>query len=278
MKTEITINDADLASLKDKVVVVTGGSCGIGLATVNLLVSLGAFVVSGDIIAPPPTSSDRLIYQRTDVTSWTELSALFKKAKALHGRIDHVFANAGIPTRTTYTEDAVDENGDLLEPSHRVVDVDLRAVINTTALAVFYMKPERQQGGGSITLTASATSFQRFRGADYAVAKHGVLGLMRGVQPNLRRQGVAVRVNTVNPSWTATGIVPAGLLEAIGARAQAPEAVARSVGLLMADAARDGQALYSVEGRVYEVEQAVLLPAAAEGIVGTGGSANAGGG
>lgn len=103
-----------------------------------------------------------------------------------------------------------------------------------------------------------------------AVAKHGVLGLMRGVQPNLRRQGVAVRVNTVNPSWTATGIVPAGLLEAIGARAQAPEAVARSVGLLMADTARDGQALYSVEGRVYEVEQAVLLPAAAEGIVGVG--------
>lgn len=118
-------------------------------------------MVSGDIIAPPPTPSDRLIYQRTDVTSWTELSALFKKAKALHGRIDHVFANAGIPTRTTYTEDAVDENGDLLEPSHRVVDVDLRAVINTTALAVFYMKPERQQGGGSITLTASATSKYR---------------------------------------------------------------------------------------------------------------------
>lgn len=143
--------------IADRSTLRVSGSSGIGLATVNLLLSLGAFVVEGDINAPP-TSSDRLIYQRTDVTDWTELSGLFKRAKTQYGRIDHVFANAGVSTRTTYTEENIDENGDLLEPPHHVVDVNLRAMLNTAALAVFYMKPERQQGGGSLTLTASIVS------------------------------------------------------------------------------------------------------------------------
>lgn len=135
-----------------------GGSSGIGLATVKLLLSLGAFVVAGDINEPPVPCSDHLAFQKTDVTSWADLSALFKKAKQLHGRIDHVFANAGISTRTNYLEENLDENGDLKEPSFEVLDVNLRGVLNTATLGLHYLKPERQEGGGSIVLTASSTS------------------------------------------------------------------------------------------------------------------------
>lgn len=143
----------------------TGGSSGIGLATVKLMLSLGAFVVAGDINEPPVPPTEHLSFQRTDVTSWKDLSALFKKAKALHGRIDHVFANAGISTRVNYLEQDVDENGDLLEPSFQVIDVNLRGVLNTATLALYYLRPERQEGGGSIVLTASSTSkrLQNFR-------------------------------------------------------------------------------------------------------------------
>ncbi|GME34012.1 short chain dehydrogenase [Neofusicoccum parvum] len=241
MLPEITIDDASFASLKGQVVLITGGSSGIGLATVKLMLSLGAFVVAGDINEPPVPPTEHLSFQRTDVTSWKDLSALFKKAKALHGRIDHVFANAGISTRVNYLEQDVDENGDLLEPSFQVIDVNLRGVLNTATLALYYLRPERQEGGGSIVLTASSTSFQTMRAADYAISKHGVLGVMRGLLPNIKSANLPIRLNIINPAWTDTGIVPAAVVES----------------------SRNGQAIYSAESKLYEIEQAVLQPAAA---------------
>lgn len=146
-----------------------GGSSGIGLATVQLLLSLGASVVNGDI-NPPKEGADHpsLIFQSTDVTKWSDLLALFKKAKEVHGRIDHVFANAGISIRADYLSTDLDENGDLKEPSFQSIDVNLRGAINTATLGVYYMRPEQQDGGGSIVITSSIASFQRFRAVDYS--------------------------------------------------------------------------------------------------------------
>lgn len=87
---------------------------------------------------------------------------------------------------------------------------------------------------------------------------------MRGIVPNIEMAGLPIRVNAISPSWTITGLVPKELVEVIGKYCewQGPEVVARNVALLMADESRQGQLHYSVGGRYYEVEDAILLPAA----------------
>lgn len=138
----------------------------------------GAKVVMGDLNPPPANITEHasFTYVPLNVTSWTALSDIFEKAFLQHGRIDHVFANAGIrlrtlrtqspplthptlgiPPRTTLLEDKLDDNGKLQEPDYTVIEVNLKSVLNTTALALHYMR-KQQPPGGSIVLTASASS------------------------------------------------------------------------------------------------------------------------
>ena len=239
-----------------------GGSSGIGLATVKLLLDSGAHLVVGDQTESPLQHAN-LSFLKTNVALWTDLLALFKLANSQHGRIDHVFANAGITGRADYFESKVDEQGELLEPSHETLDINLRGMINTSYLGIHYMR-NQTPAGGSIVCTASASSFQRFHAADYTTAKHGVLGFMRGTVANIKITGAPIRINSLAPSWTVTGMIPPGGVERMGAVTQPPEAVARNVALFMADEARQGQLVYSVGGRYYEIEEAKLLPLASE--------------
>lgn len=142
-----------------------GGSSGIGLSTVDLLLSLGASVVSGDVQPPPEEHKGSFTFVKTDVSVWGDLIALFKKAKEVYGRIDHVFANAGVGPRTDYLATEVDENGDLKEPSHQLLDISLKGVINTSTLAINYLR--QQPEGGSILISGSTTGLQRVRAVDY---------------------------------------------------------------------------------------------------------------
>ncbi|RMY03229.1 hypothetical protein D0867_10762 [Hortaea werneckii] len=261
-----TIEEKDLAALKDTVVVVTGGSSGIGLATTSLLLKLGAAVIIGDINPPPAQqqqqNAERLSFVKTDVSNWTDLVNLFKHAKHHHHRIDHVFANAGISSRANYLEDHfAPDTGELLEPAPTTLDINLRGVIKTLTST-----PQ----GGSVVLTASASSFQRFRVTDYTTAKHGVLGFMRGLLPALDAAGLPIRVNALAPDWTATGIIPPQLVGILGDQIQGPEVVAKAAALCMVDQARQGQLIYSRGGVHREVEEEVLMPAGRE-IVGKGG-------
>lgn len=102
---------------------------------------------------------------QTNVTSWADLSTLFKKAKEQYGRIDYAFANAGISPRANYLALDTDENGDLKEPSHELLDIMLKGVVNTASLAVHYIK--QQPEGGSVVLMGSSTGLQALRAPDY---------------------------------------------------------------------------------------------------------------
>lgn len=250
----------------------TGGSSGIGLATVGLLLELGANVVVGDQ-QPIPITHNGLTFLETNVTSWPSLLALFNKAIELHGQVNHVFANAGIGGfRADYLASSLDEStGELLEPSSLTYDVNLKAVINTAYIGMHHMRQQQQQqqgtaAGGSVVLTASASSFQRFRNIDYATAKHGVVGFMRGLVPALVAQDSPIRVNCIAPTFTQTGMVSRDDFKAMGIEhlLQEPIAVAQSTAILMADAARQGQVVYSAGGRLFEIEESKLLPLVAD--------------
>ena len=142
-----------------------GGSSGIGLATVELLLSIEATVVNADLQPPRKELTGALNFIKTDVTRWEELLALFNKTKELYGCIDHVFANAGIGPRADYLSSQLDQNGNLMEPSSQNLDTNLKGVINTSTLAIHHMR--QQKDGGSIVITGSATGLQRFRAVDY---------------------------------------------------------------------------------------------------------------
>ena len=164
-----------------------------------------------------------------------------------------VFANAGVAMSDNYLECKVDEDGEVVEPSHRTMEINLKGCINTVVLGMHYMK---MKGQGSIIVTASASSYQRFIASDYATAKHGVLGLMRSLVDQLRPLGI--RVNAIAPSWTDTRIVPREALAKVGVKVQGAEVVARSVAVLAVDKDRHGETIYSSGGVYREVEGPVL--------------------
>ena len=165
---EFSIDDKDLVGLEGKVVIVTGGSNGIGLAMVELFLSLGALVVNGDLEADRGRQAHpNYQFFRTDVSSWADLVALFKQPEAVFGRpVDHVVANAGVGPLADYLSTEVDAAGDPKEPSHATLDVNLKGVTNTVTLAIFHLR--RRPGGGSIVINSSSTGLQRFRAVDYS--------------------------------------------------------------------------------------------------------------
>lgn len=213
---------------------------------------------------PPNISHPALTYQQTDVTSWTDLCNLFKEAKGTHPAIDHVFVNAGIAGRADYLASNLDEAGNLLEPTTLTYDVNLRAAINTATLAIHHMRRQSQpsSSNNSIVITASASSFQPMCSPDYTASKHGILGFVRGMRSSPQLAGIPIRINAITPSWTETALFPRELIVAAGGVVQTAAEVAPSAALLMVDQERTGQVVYSEAGRMWEIEDAVLLPAA----------------
>lgn len=93
---EFTISECDLVPLSGKVVLLTGCSSGIGLATVKELLKAGAKVVGGDLSEPKSAvDSPDFVFVQVNVTDWKALCNLCKHAISRFGHIDHVFANAG---------------------------------------------------------------------------------------------------------------------------------------------------------------------------------------
>lgn len=222
---------------------------------------MGAKVVLGDLNPPNPEfkEGDQVKYLEVNVTSWESLRNMFDEADKLFGGIDHVFANAGVCPTTDFLGINLNQTGQLEPPPLRTINVNLIGPLYTINLASAYMKQlaSRRPAGkrGSIVLAASASSFQNFSAGDYTIAKHGVLGMVRGLVHKLEVEG-KIRLNAVAPSWTQTGMVPAEAIKSMGVPVQSPEAVARSVVLLFADESRHGEVIYSSEGKFKEVNKA----------------------
>src|SRR5690606_24613045 len=133
----------------------------------------------------------------TDVTDVAALQAMYRSADERFGRIDIVFNNAGIVSGPPPFPDTD------LGRIKLVIDIDLLSVIQSSAIAIRYM---REHGGGVIVNTASTGGLNPYLAdAPYAAAKAGVIMFSRSCKD--LHQTADIRVNAVCPGVTDTPIL-----------------------------------------------------------------------
>ena len=181
---------------------VTGGGSGIGLATVRRLASEGASVVVADVDAGSGAAAASEVdglFVRTDVTSESDVEALFAAAAETYGSVDVAFNNAGI---SPPDDDSILTTG--LDAWRRVQEVNLTSVYLCCRAAIPHMQ---RAGRGSIVNTAS---FVAVMGAatsqiSYTASKGGVLAMSRELGVQFAREGI--RVNALCPGPVDTPLL-----------------------------------------------------------------------
>lgn len=144
---------------ENKAALITGGASGMGLAVAQTLAPKNWTVhildfneAAGHAVTKTLPNSK---FHKVDVTSWESLSKAFAAVFAESGRLDFVFANAGIVERDNFY-DTPDSDDVPPEPNQKTTDVNLRAVINQAYLALHYFRRSPGKGkGSSLVMTAS---------------------------------------------------------------------------------------------------------------------------
>jgi 3-oxoacyl-[acyl-carrier protein] reductase len=205
--------------LEDKVVLVTGGSRGIGAETVRLFVEAGARVAfsyrqareQAQALVAQCGGPSRCVALEQDLATAEDGRTLVASAVKAFGRIDVLVANHGI----WLPEDA---------PIERMTDQQWRQTLGVNLDSVFGLvqatvaQMERQQRDGVASeninghiVLISSTAGQRGEAnhADYAVTKGALISLTKSLSSELAPRGI--RVNCVAPGWVATDMSAATL-------------------------------------------------------------------
>ena len=183
--------------LENKIAVVTGGTSGIGLATVKAFLREGAKVVVGDLQGEQQLQDlpqDRVYFVKTNVTIEADVAALFEACEQWFGCVDIVFANAGI----------IDiQPSDTLPYAafQKVMNVNLNGVFLTDQYAIKHMLAAKKQGSIVNTGSTNASRGEAMLAA-YCASKAGVVNLTRSFAAEFGKHGI--RVNAVSPGKTKT--------------------------------------------------------------------------
>jgi NAD(P)-dependent dehydrogenase (short-subunit alcohol dehydrogenase family) len=233
-----------MKTLENKIALVTGGTSGIGEATVKAFGAAGAKVVfSGrreqgeDIADLMRRSGIDCLFVRSDASIEQNVIALIQRTVQHYGRLDVAFNNAGFEG--------------LIKPLHEQTANDFDDLMMINLRGVFLcLKYEIQQmlaqGSGVIVNNSSILGLVGFPGSSpYVTSKHGIIGLTRTAALDYAHQGI--RINAVSPGFIQTEIVDrltqAGLtqekIESMTpmGRIGRPEEVASAIVFLCSDAA-----------------------------------------
>ncbi|KAF4551119.1 Enoyl-(Acyl carrier protein) reductase-like protein 32 [Elsinoe fawcettii] len=207
--TYLTTNVQQLLSLKNRVVVITGGGRGIGLALAFAVAEAGGQVAVIDAAATPHAHFQKLEaicsktkYYRSDVAAYQTLKTTFDEVAADFGRIDGIITAAGICPDQPFLE---------RDPASvkRCFEINSLGTYYSAQLATAQMvkqsRLEDAPGAGSIVMVASIAAHQASLGqytSDYCSSKGAVLALSR--QLSVELASVGVRVNCLSPGYVMT--------------------------------------------------------------------------
>ncbi len=185
-----------MSKFNDKITVITGGSTGIGLATAHRFIADGAQVVltgrnQATLDAALADLGDRATDIRGDVANLDDLDRLFAQVKDQFGRVDVLFANAGIAPFVPV--DAVTE-----EHFDSLFNVNVRGLFFTVQKALPLLSE-----GASVILNASVVAQSGLPNTSvYSATKAAVRSLGRTLAAELSPRGI--RVNVVSPGLIET--------------------------------------------------------------------------
>lgn len=191
---------------KDKVIIITGASSGIGLASARLFGSFGANVVmaarSLDKLqesAPSVNADpDKVLCVKTDVTKEDDCRNLIDCTVRKYGRIDILVNNAGI-TRDGLMMRMTEQQWDM------VINVNLKSAFNFIHACTPIMM---RQKAGSIINMASVVGVHGNAGqSNYAASKAGMIALAKSVAQEMGSRGI--RANAIAPGFIITAMTDA---------------------------------------------------------------------
>ena len=188
------------------VVVVTGGTRGIGFATVRkFLQNKAKVVLFGSRLETVEEAMNKLRAENAsyevmglypDISDLKAVEEAMKKVVEEYGRIDVLINNAGISARESIY-DYTEENFD------KIIDLNIKGVFNCSRAVVSYMK---EQGGGVILNTSSMVSiYGQAAGCGYPTSKFAVNGMTKSLARELGKDHI--RVNAVAPGVIHTEMV-----------------------------------------------------------------------
>jgi NAD(P)-dependent dehydrogenase (short-subunit alcohol dehydrogenase family) len=218
-------------AVRDKVIVITGGARGIGLATATTLHGLGAKVAIGDVdeakLKESATDLGLEVYGKLDVTDPESFSAFLDDVERQLGPLDVLINNAGIMPAGK----VIDEPDKV---TRRILDINVYGVILGSKLAAQRMVPRR--AGHVINIASLAGETPTPGLATYCASKYAVLGFTDSAR--IEHRGTGVHFSSVLPTFTNTELV-AGTSGAKLLKNAEPEDIANAiVGLLVKPTAR----------------------------------------
>jgi len=196
-----------MSNIKDKVIVLTGASSGIGEATAKELAAKGAKLVLAarredrlkSLQDEIQTSGGQAIYKVTDVTSHQQMEELASYALKEFGKIDVLVNNAGIMPQAFLAENKVDE-------WDKTIDVNIKGVLYAISAIVPFM---RERKSGHVINLSSVAGHNVFPGGTvYCGTKFAVKAISEGLRQEEAMSGTNIRVTNISP-----GAVTSELLE-----------------------------------------------------------------
>jgi len=190
-------------SFKDKVVLITGGSFGIGKATALLFAAKGAKIVLVDWVENPETVEEiealgtQVLFIKCDVSKTEAVKIMIARVVIVFGRLDYAFNNAGIEGISASVTEGTEENWD------KIMAVNLKGIWNCMKFQI----PEMQKTGqGAIVNCASIAGLRGYRGLSaYVASKHGIIGLTNTAALECAQLGI--RINAVCPGAIKTAMI-----------------------------------------------------------------------